>query len=224
MFALFLSLSLPLFFTFVRDEVISGRLYSGPGYQKLNNDFLRRVGSVDVREWRQRLAQVPSFTYSSTIMHLTTLIAKLCVINESKLKEGEELLLYRGVSGVLLDSFFVPDTQGMITAVDTGMMSTAGQRETPIHYIKGGVGVLFVLHCTRADATTGEKHIGAVLEPISQYPGETETLFPPLTMLTVLKDEAGEFMIYEKKETKAGADGKEEVVVIKEIHVRPSFV
>ena len=94
-FAFFLSLS--LFFAFVRDEVISGCLYSGPGYQKLNNDFLRQVGSVDVREWRQRLAQVPSFTYSSTIMHLTTLITKLCVINESKLKEGEEMLLYRGV-------------------------------------------------------------------------------------------------------------------------------
>jgi hypothetical protein len=45
-------------------------------------------------------------------------------------------------------------------------------------------------------------------------------------MLTVLKDEAGEFMIRETKETKTqGAGGKKgEVVVIKEIHVRPSFV
>ena len=205
--------------------MISGRLYSGPGYQKINNGFLRRVGGVDAREWRQRLAQVPSFTYSSTVMHLTALITKLCAINESKLEEGEEVLLYRGVSGVLPESFFVPDAQGMIAAVDTGLMSTAAQRETPIHYIKGGVGVLFVLHCTRADATTGERHVGAVLEPISQYPGEAETLFPPLTMLTVLKDEAGEFMIREKKETKKGAGGKkEEIVVIKEIHVRPSFV
>ena len=71
------------------------------------------------------------------------------------------------------------------------------------------------------DAATGATHIGAVLTPVSQYPGEAETLFPPLTMLEVLKDEgAGEFMIYEKEHTKAGG----EKVVVKEIHVAPSFV
>ena len=43
----------------------------------------------------------------------------------------------------------------------------------------------------------------------------------PLTMLEVLKDEGtGKFMIYEKEHTKA--DG--EKVVVKEIHVAPSFV
>jgi hypothetical protein len=57
---------------------------------------------------------------------------------------------------VLPTSFLVPDAQRMITAIDTGLMSTAVQQETPLHYIKGGVGVLFVLHCTRADATTGD--------------------------------------------------------------------
>ena len=41
---------------------------------------------------------------------------------EERANEGP--LLYRGLSGVLPESFFVPDAQGMITAVDTGFMST----------------------------------------------------------------------------------------------------
>ena len=118
-------------------------------------------------------------------------------------------------TGKLPDSFFEPDEQGMVTAVDTGMMSTSDKRDTPIHYIKGGLGVLFVLHCKSGDDATGAQHIGAVLTPLSQYPAETETLFPPLTMLSVMKDEAGEFMI---------SDVKSGSVMIKEIHVTPSFV
>ena len=39
--------------------------------------------------------------------------------------------------------------------------------------------------------------------------------FPPLTLLKVMKDGDGKFMIYDRRE-----DGK----VIKEIHVVPSFV
>ena len=141
--------------------------------------------------------------------------------------DEEEKRLYRGVSGKLDAPFFEPDEQGMIAAVDAGMMSTSDARATPIHYIKGGLGVLFVLHCSEGtDAATGATHIGAVLTPLSQYPGETETLFPPLTMLQVMKEEGteGRFMIYDRTETKPGRGGEAEQVRIKEIHVRPSFV
>ena len=47
-----------------------------------------------------------------------------------------------------------------------------------------------------------------------------ETLFPPLTMPSVMKDEGGKFMIYQT--TERNKEGKE--VRIKEIHVTPSFV
>ena len=101
-------------------------------------------------------------------------------------------------------------------------MSTSSDKQAALSFFKGQLAVLFVLHCRAGtDAATGATHIGAVLTPVSQYPGEAETLFPPLTMLEVLKDEGtGKFMIYEKEHTKA--DG--EKVVVKEIHVAPSFV
>ena len=48
-------------------------------------------------------------------------------------------------------------------------MSTSDSRATPIHYIKGGLGVLFVLHCAaEPDAVTRESHCGAVLSRMSQ--------------------------------------------------------
>ena len=158
--------------------------------------------------------------------HLVSAIRKLSALNE--FAEGEEeKLLYRGIGGKegskLPDSFFEPDAQGMITAEDTGMMSTTNEKQEAINFFKGKLAVLFVLHCKQGRDSTGAHHIGAVLSSLSQYPGETETLFPPLTMLSVMKDEGGEFMIYEKSETKPGEQGVEEVV-IKEIHVTPSFV
>ena len=209
-----------------RDEVISVRLYSGPGYQRINNAFLRALGNQPIQRWRQRLSQLPSFSYSATVTHLASAITKLSVLSTFEADEAEKRL-YRGVSGKLDASFFEPDAQGLIAAVDAGMMSTSDARATPIHYIKGGLGVLFVLHCSEGtDAATGATHIGAVLTPLSQYPGETETLFPPLTMLQVMREDEGEgrFMIYDRTETKPGRGGEAEEVRIKEIHVRPSFV
>ena len=152
---------------------------------------------------------------------------------------ADQLLLYRGVSGKLPDSFFVPDVQGMIAAVDTGFMSTSSSRDTPIHCIKGGLGVLFVLHCSEGpDQATGALHVGASLVgEASQYPGEEETLFPPLCLLEVMRERvdngsvaggsnggnsnSGGFMIYERSEVKVGSGEK---VLIKEIHGTPSFV
>ena len=69
------------------------------------------------------------------------------------------------------DSFFTPDVQGMIAAVDTGFMSTSDDRRAPIEFINGDVGVLFVLHCGPPDEATGALHIGAVLTELSQWPG-----------------------------------------------------
>ena len=103
-------------------------------------------------------------------------------------------------------------------------MSTSFNRSTPIHYISGGLGVLFVLHCTSPNKATGAFHMGANLTAVSQFPEESEVLFPPLTLLEVMKDKEGDFMIYEKTEKKEKQEGISEEVLIKEIHVRPSFV
>ena len=74
-----------------RDEVIACRLYTGQGFVQLNNAFLREVGGVGDRRWRQRLAQVPHYTYSATVTHLINGIRKLSAVYE--LEEGEETKL-----------------------------------------------------------------------------------------------------------------------------------
>ena len=53
------------------EEVAAARLYTGPAFEKLNG-FMRLVGQVKERHWRARLAQLPDFTYSSTVLHLST--------------------------------------------------------------------------------------------------------------------------------------------------------
>jgi hypothetical protein len=55
-----------------RNEVIACRLYTGPGYEQINNGFLRKVGGMESRAWRQRLSQIPRFTYSRTVAHLVS--------------------------------------------------------------------------------------------------------------------------------------------------------
>ena len=85
------------------------------------------------------MAQVPSFTYSATVGHLMSAIAKLSAVN--KVEAGEaELLLYRGIGGAggskLPASFFEADAQGMITAVDAGMMSTSSDKQAALSFFK----------------------------------------------------------------------------------------
>ena len=63
-----------------------------------------------------------------------------------------------------------------------------------------------------------------VLQPLSQFPAEAETLLPPLCMLRVLREGAdgggGAF----RWSDKTGTNMKGEAVRYKEIHVRPCFV
>ena len=84
--------------------------------------------------------------------------------------------------------------------------------------------VLWVLHASHGADSAGQLHNGAVLQPLSQFPAEAETLLPPLCMLQVLRESGeggeGELRIADKE----GANEKGELVKYKEIHVRPCFV
>jgi hypothetical protein len=212
------------------EEVAAARLYTGPAYVKLNG-FMRLVGAVAERHWRLSLAQVKDFTYSSTVFHLINCIRKLTQIGalqrESEKQGGDEAAatLYRGVRGVLPDAFFAPDVQGFITAVDFGFTSTSTERAVPISFMAPGeLNVLWVMHCTSGADSAGQMHDGAVLQSLSQFPAEAETLLPPLCMLQVLREGAegsgGAFRI----EDKEGTNKEGETVRFKEIHVRPCFV
>ena len=217
------------------EEVAAGRLYTGPAFTPLNN-FLRLVGGVDSREWRAQFAQQAQSTYSSTAFHLVNLIRKGSKIASLKRRQEirratgagnedtcEELLLYRSLGGKLPDSFFVPDVQGMICAVDTGFSSASKVRAESVKFMKSNANqpcVLWVLHCAHEANSAGQLQIGHELTDISQFPGQAEILLPPLSMFQVLKDGSGKFMIVDKTETLD--DGTK--VAYKEIHVRPLFV
>jgi hypothetical protein len=186
-----------------------------------------QVGSVSERHWRARFAQQPQFTYSTTVYHLISAIRKITKITalQHACDEGAgrgEVMLYRGVRGKLPDSFYKPDAQGFITAVDFGFVSTSTDREVPISFMSpDSVNVLWVMHGSHGADSAGQLHNGALLQPLSEFPAEAEALLPPLCMLQVLKDEAtGAFRMQDKEgKNKAG-----HAVVYKEIHVRPCFV
>ena len=84
----------------------------------------------------------------------------------------------------------MPDEQNMICAVDTAFMSTSRQRQTPIDYMGAGQNVLWELRPQKqSDAAF---HRGADIKMLSQFSGEDEVLFPPCTMLEVIRSAKGE--------------------------------
>jgi hypothetical protein len=84
-----------------------------------------------------------------------------------------EVMLYRGVRGVLPASFFEPDVQGFLTAVDYGFASTSTEREVTIGYMTpDALNVLWVIHASHGADSAGQLRNGAVLQPLSQFPGE----------------------------------------------------
>jgi hypothetical protein len=213
------------------EEVAAARLYTGPAYVKVNG-FLRLIGKIPERHWRARFAQLRHFTYSCTVYHLINAIRKITQIAslQDALSGGkhscgggnDEMMLYRGVRGKLPESFFKPDVQGFITAVDFGFVSTSADLNVPVSFMApDALNVLWAMHGSHGADSAGQLHNGAVLQLLSQFPVEAETLLPPLCMLQVLKHEAtGAFRI----EDKQGKNTKGEVVQYKEIHVTPCFV
>jgi hypothetical protein len=221
------------------EEVAAARLYTGPAYVKLNG-FMRLVGGVPERHWRARIAQVQGFTYSSTVLHLINAIRKITQIaalqHAGAGADNSTVMLYRGVRGKMPAAFHTPDIQGMITAVDFGFQSTSTDRDVPIGFMAPDqLNVLWVMHGSHGADSAGQLHNGAVLQPLSQFPAEAETLLPPLCMLRVLRVDEGEgggggdardarprpFRIIPDQQ---GRNKKGETVMYTEIHVQPCFV
>lgn len=186
-----------------RDEVLAVRLYSGPAYQVINR-FLREIANMQ-GEYRTGMAQHPNMTYAATVGHLCRAIRKLSAVVS---KQDAERPLYRGVRGVLPNSFWMRGPHGLICATDTAFMSTSRNRDTPIRYMGEGINVLWQLQ-PQLETDDGFHH-GADISILSQvrehrlhaqriapchdtpasaliwqFAGEEEVLFPPCTMLAV---------------------------------------
>jgi len=159
--------------------VLAVRLYSGPSYQVVN-EFLRQIGHLS-GEFRQHMAHDPGLTFSATVGHLCRAIRKLAAVATEE--EAKKPLL-RGVRGELPRTFWVPDANNMICAVDMAFMSTSQRRETPISYLGEGNNVLWELRpAVQSDVAF---HRGADISMLSQFKEEEEVLFPPCTMLEVI--------------------------------------
>jgi len=167
------------------DEVIAVRLYSGPAFQPIN-EFLRQIATLTGR-YRAAILRHADLTFCATVTHLCAAIRKLAAVSSP---EEQRAPLYRGVRGELPLGFWTEDEHGAISATDTAFMSTSRNSSTPLSYLGEGMpNVLWVLR-PRAESEGGY-HCGADISLLSQFRHEDEWIFPPFTMMTVLKPGGG---------------------------------
>jgi hypothetical protein len=116
--------------------------------------------------------------FSTTIHVLVSAVQKLS--RQIRIPDGT--LLYRGLGGKmdLPDSFSQPDERGGRGYAEWAFMSTTAKREIALQYsgVKEGLPRAMVLVIQ-----TGAVDRGACLREYSQYPGEDEYLWLPLSFL-----------------------------------------
>jgi hypothetical protein len=111
-------------------------------------------------------------------------VTTLHAINSGILKMARVSMLpplgfvYRGLSGVALPrDLTVPNAQGITAGVELGFCSTTMNKAVAMQYVGEGINpVIFEIR-------VGQVNHGAILDEISQFPGEAEILFPPLCNL-----------------------------------------
>ena len=148
------------------EEAVVAYQYTGPLFQKWNS-LLRKIpfpknGFKDNR-------------YATTIHTLVSAVVK----TSKKTKIPASRKVYRGLSGMLLDErWLVGDERSVKGGVEYGFLSTTQNKRVAMEYsgVRKNRGVVFEMEVGAIDC-------GAELESISQYPGEKELLFGPLTHL-----------------------------------------
>ena len=151
-------------------EVGALRLYTGPMYM-LYNAVLRQFPK-DV------LAALGGNKYETTIFCIISGISKLS--KASKIPHDRRV--FRGLGSMIVpDEFWSEQEGGFRGGVEWGLMSTTTNRNVAMQYSGADRrrGTVF-------DISVGRVDLGADLSELSQYPGEKEMLFPPLTFLEVV--------------------------------------
>jgi len=167
-------------------EMIGGRLYTGPSFQKYNAVLRALVKNAAEPFTRQFQELCQGNRYTTTIHVINSLIVK-----SSKLTTVTKV--YRGsANGVLPKQFWEPNKQGVRGGVEASFMSTSTAMEVAVGYAGGrdakGTPMVFEL-------VQGMVDRGADISWLSQYPHEQEVVFAPLTCIEVQRSRVDGNMI-----------------------------
>jgi hypothetical protein len=168
----------------IREELIGGRLYTGPLFVKYNG-VLRGGREDDPPYLRGQFielccgmengmqVEVKANKYTTTLHVINS-----CIIKLSKLTIATKV--YRGVSGMTLpDEFFTANEFGVRGGIELAFMSTTTNRNVAMDCAGcGKIGLVFEMQMGMVDR-------GADLRWLSQYPHEAEVLFGPLSGVEV---------------------------------------
>jgi len=159
----------------ILEEMIGGRLYTGPMYIKYNTVLRSKTADPAMKRVCSELTK--GNTYTTTIHAINS-----CVIKMSKLTKAGKV--WRGIKDATLPKeFWVPNEMGVRGGIEYGFSSTTTNREQALLYAGGGdqkdAATIFEMQMGMVDR-------GADLTWLSQYPHEQEVLLPPLTGIEAL--------------------------------------
>ena len=158
-----------------QEEIIAGRLYTGPCYCKYNAVLRGSVEGAKLDAHKQFVELCHTNVYATTLHAINSAITKL-----SKIQQVAKV--YRGIrDGVLPSAFWEPNDMNVRGGVEFAFMSTSLDAQVAMAYARGGDGgasLVFEIQMGMVDR-------GADLSWLSQYPLEREILFAPLTGLEV---------------------------------------
>ncbi|KAJ1480296.1 ankyrin repeat-containing domain protein, partial [Baffinella frigidus] len=149
------------------EEILALLLYTGPMYSKYN---------AVLRGFPQEVVDgLKDNNYATTIHLIVSGVIKLsrCMVLP------KDRVVYRGLEDLgLPEEFLTADRYGVRGGLELGLMSTSEDRRVAIQYAGTRMPTVFEIGVGAVDR-------GASLKFLSQYPGEDEILFPPMSYLEV---------------------------------------
>lgn len=158
-----------------REELLAARLLTSPMRLKYNLS-LRALAAEDPHTLSAHERLCGRNFYPATIHLMNAALHKLAKLSSPG-------ILYRGLpGGVAPQAFWKADHRGVRGAMEAGVLSCV---RTPTAALQHGVRGAGGLQATLLSIREGVGNAAAELSWLSEYPGEQEHAFPPLTSLVV---------------------------------------
>ena len=154
-----------------KEQLVALRFYTSHSYVAINNWM--RMQCQDCDENFEAAEQHP---LSAIVTLCSDGIQTLCSLNAEKKEATTEKIFYRGMKDLQLSEAFLESG-----GTEYGLMSSTTDVKIAVGYAvrKGESGTSLLLKIV----TRNNLQRGADLSFLSMFPGESETLFPPLTFL-----------------------------------------